>query len=157
MKQIPRISESEWQVMRVLWAMSPATANQVVEALSDASEWKPKTIKTLLNRLVNKKALGFRQTDGRAYEYYPLVEEEQCIRSWRHARGYESYGERLVGRQWRRVGQRIGPRILQVRPGSSGHVFRERGSATRLDANIPDQQSEWAIHDLGGDSELHKR
>jgi BlaI family transcriptional regulator, penicillinase repressor len=77
MKRTPRISESEWQVMRVLWGKSPATANDVVEALGASTSWKPKTIKTLLNRLVKKRALGFRQV-GREYQYFPLVAEADC-------------------------------------------------------------------------------
>ncbi|MHC4497914.1 MAG: BlaI/MecI/CopY family transcriptional regulator [Planctomycetota bacterium] len=79
MKMIPKISESEWQVMRVLWAENPSTANEVVKALS-ATAWKPKTIKTLLNRLVKKKVLGF-ERKGREYHYYPLVAEAACVRA----------------------------------------------------------------------------
>jgi BlaI family penicillinase repressor len=79
MRVIPKISESEWQVMRVLWAKNPSTANEVVDALS-ATAWKPKTIKTLLNRLVKKKALGF-ERKGREYHYYPLVAESACVRA----------------------------------------------------------------------------
>jgi len=80
MKAIPRISESEWQVMRSLWAKNPSTANEVVELLSATTTWKPKTIKTLLNRLVKKKALGFERR-GREYHYYPLVSEAACVRA----------------------------------------------------------------------------
>lgn len=70
--------------MKVLWARSPATANEVVEALSDTTDWQPKTIKTLLSRLVGKKALGFQKT-GRAYAYYPLVDERECVRAERRS------------------------------------------------------------------------
>ncbi len=80
MKNLPGISESEWQVMKVLWASAPQTGNQVVDALADSSAWSPKTIKTLLNRLVKKKALGF-EKQGRSYSYYPLVREEDCARA----------------------------------------------------------------------------
>ena len=59
MKQIPKISESEWQIMKLLWAKSPSTANEIVKALSATTAWKPKTIKTLINRLVKKQALGY--------------------------------------------------------------------------------------------------
>ena len=77
MKQIPKISESEWQVMKLLWAKSPSTANEIVEALP-ATTWKPKTIKTLINRLVKKQALGY-EKKGRQYHYYPLVDKAECI------------------------------------------------------------------------------
>lgn len=80
MDQIPKISDSEWQVMRVLWGKSPATAKQVVKALSDKTLWSPKTVRTLLNRLVRKEALGF-EKNGREYHYYPRVKEEQCVRA----------------------------------------------------------------------------
>ncbi|MBI5093368.1 MAG: BlaI/MecI/CopY family transcriptional regulator [Candidatus Hydrogenedentes bacterium] len=80
MKPLPRISDAEWEVMKVLWEKSPATANDVVERLRDATSWNPRTIKTLLNRLVGKKALGFEE-DGRMYRYYPLVSEAECARA----------------------------------------------------------------------------
>jgi BlaI family penicillinase repressor len=80
MKRIPRISEAEWTVMRVLWRQSPATANDVVEALRGEADWHPKTVRTLLARLVRKKALGFKK-EGRAYLYYPLVDETAVARA----------------------------------------------------------------------------
>jgi len=66
--------------MKVLWARAPATANNVVEALSSTTSWSPKTIRTLLNRLVHKKALGFKKR-GREYHYFPLVDERTCVRA----------------------------------------------------------------------------
>ena len=80
MKRLPRISESEWQVMRELWLCGRATANEVVDALAGSTTWKPKTIKTLINRLVKKGALGF-EKQGRAYLYHPLVNEADCVRA----------------------------------------------------------------------------
>jgi BlaI family transcriptional regulator, penicillinase repressor len=79
-KSIPRISEAEWQVMKALWGKGSATANEVVEALAGATAWKPKTIRTLLNRLVQKKALGYKK-DGREYLYHPLIKEDACVRA----------------------------------------------------------------------------
>lgn len=81
MSEIPKISEAEWEVMKIFWAKAvPCTANEIVEGLGGFSEWKPNTIKTLITRLVKKGALGFRE-ERRIYRYYPLVSEEQCIRS----------------------------------------------------------------------------
>lgn len=79
MKKLPRISEAEWQVMRVLWERAPRTANEVVDALAGETDWNPRTVKTLLNRLVNKGALGF-EPSGRSYLYHPRVSEEACAR-----------------------------------------------------------------------------
>jgi BlaI family penicillinase repressor len=79
MGNVPRISDAEWQVMKVLWAQSPLTANEVVEALEASTDWNPRTIKTLLNRLVKKKALGYRE-EGRRYLYFPRATEAACVR-----------------------------------------------------------------------------
>lgn len=95
MKSIPRIAESEWQVMQVLWRRGPATANDVVEALSGTSSWKPKTIKTLLNRLVKKRAIGF-DKDGRQYRYFPLLSEAECAGRERRSFLQRVYGGSLT-------------------------------------------------------------
>jgi BlaI family penicillinase repressor len=79
MKDVPHISDTEWIVMKAIWSLSPVTAGQVVDALSRTTKWKPRTIKTFLNRLVKKGAVGFR-VDGRSYSYFPLVSEAECIR-----------------------------------------------------------------------------
>ncbi len=79
MSNIPRISETEWEIMQVLWAKAPLSSDEIIQRLaaSDAT-WHPKTARTLLNRLVKKKALAFRK-EGRAYYYRPLVSEAQCV------------------------------------------------------------------------------
>jgi len=79
MPTIPRISETEWEVMKVVWAHAPLTANDVIARLAAQDpSWHPKTARTLLNRLVKKQALGF-ERDGRAYLYRPLVAEPDCV------------------------------------------------------------------------------
>lgn len=76
----PQISDAEWIVMNVVWEQAPVTANQVVEALDGRADWKPKTIHTLLRRLVQKGALGF-DKKGREHLFRPLVDAQHC----RHA------------------------------------------------------------------------
>jgi BlaI family transcriptional regulator, penicillinase repressor len=79
MTRIPKIAESEWKVMKVLWSRSePMPAYDIIQALS-SEEWQPKTVKTLLSRLVKKRALGYR-TYKNLYLYYPLVSEAQCVK-----------------------------------------------------------------------------
>ena len=94
MKKLPRISDAEWRVMKVLWAESPKTADEVVDALTPVTIWKPKTIKTLINRLLNKKAIGY-EKKGRAYHYYPLVDETECAKSVTRSFLQRVYGRAL--------------------------------------------------------------
>jgi BlaI family penicillinase repressor len=79
MKEMPRISEAEWEVMKVLWESSLITANEIVEKLEGQVSWKPKTVKTLINRLLKKNAIAF-EKDDRTYRYYPIISKEDCIR-----------------------------------------------------------------------------
>ena len=67
--------------MKICWLKSaPCTANEIVKALEQSTDWKPNTIKTLIGRLVKKGVLGF-QEEGRAYLYDPLVTEEECVKA----------------------------------------------------------------------------
>lgn len=76
---IPRISETEWEIMRIIWTRHPATAAEIISELAAKdSSWHPKTAKTLLARLVVKKVLGY-ESRGRAYVYKPLVTEKECV------------------------------------------------------------------------------
>jgi BlaI family penicillinase repressor len=91
MSQPPRISESEWEVMKICWSRSPVSAQEIIDALAPGNSWHPKTVKTLVNRLVNKGALGFTK-DGRAYRYHPLVAESDCVSA-----ESESFLDRVFG------------------------------------------------------------
>jgi len=77
-KRTPRISEAEWEAMRVVWARGSVSAQEVVDALGDHG-WSPRTVKTLLNRLKTKGALGY-EARGKAYIYRPAVRMEDCVR-----------------------------------------------------------------------------
>ena len=88
----PRISDTEWEIMKILWQRAPLTAQEIITALTSRDlSWHPKTAKTLLNRLVKKKALAYDQ-EGRAYLYRPLVQEGDCVRA-----EAESFLQRVFG------------------------------------------------------------
>ncbi|HEY3853935.1 MAG TPA: BlaI/MecI/CopY family transcriptional regulator [Verrucomicrobiae bacterium] len=75
-----RISESEWQIMSIVWENPPVAAAAVVERLGKQKGWHQRTIRTLLDRLVRKGAL--RTTlEGKRYLYDPLIHQEECVRS----------------------------------------------------------------------------
>jgi BlaI family penicillinase repressor len=74
---VASISNAEWVLMKVLWPGAPMTAQQVIDALPADVEWKAKTVKTLLGRLVAKGVLGFERA-GREHVYTPTVEEAAC-------------------------------------------------------------------------------
>ena len=79
-KEMPRIADAEWRVMQVLWERGPQTANDVVNALSNKVRWKPRTVKTLISRLVKKGAVKAKE-EGHRYRYSAAVNESACVRS----------------------------------------------------------------------------
>lgn len=91
MTQKRKISEAEWQVMKVLWQEAPLCAQEVSDRLAGTISWNPKTVKTLINRLVAKKVLGFKKT-GRLHFFEPLVTETECA-----LEASESFLERVFG------------------------------------------------------------
>jgi BlaI family penicillinase repressor len=81
MTNLPAISDAEWDVMLVLWeAPGPMVAADVMARLSSSKTWSAATVKTLLNRLVNKRALAF-EAQGNRYLYRPAVERARCVRA----------------------------------------------------------------------------
>jgi len=80
-----KISEAEWKVMQVIWHRHPIAAADILAELSGEVPWKDKTVKTLINRLVNKGVLGF-EKQGKAYLYHPLVSRAESV--GRETRGF---------------------------------------------------------------------
>jgi BlaI family penicillinase repressor len=76
---MPSISDAEWDVIKVLWDRGPLTAGEVVEALQSARDWKPRTVKTLLARLVKKGAVRAEVQDKR-YLYRPAITRQAATR-----------------------------------------------------------------------------
>lgn len=89
---IPSISEAEAHVMEFLWrAPGPVGAEQIVAALADTHHWQAATVKTLLNRLLNKGALSA-DKDGRRFLYQAVLQRDDWL-----ARESDSMLQRLFG------------------------------------------------------------
>ncbi|KUO60925.1 MAG: transcriptional regulator [Gracilibacter sp. BRH_c7a] len=73
-----RISDAEWLVMKVLWQENPLTASLITDHLQPEIGWSPKTIQTLIARLVKKGALAVNKEAG-LNQYYPLLSQEECM------------------------------------------------------------------------------
>ena len=74
-----QISDSEKIIMDSLWERSPLTAKQIIESLDSNLNWHDKTVKTLLNRLLKKKAINFRK-NGREYIYLPILKKSDYVK-----------------------------------------------------------------------------
>lgn len=78
MKSLPQISEAEFEVMKIVWKHAPISTNEITDMLVKTTIWSPKTIQTLIKRLVNKGALSY-EKQSRVFVYTPLVGEAEYI------------------------------------------------------------------------------
>ncbi|MDQ1092181.1 BlaI family penicillinase repressor [Xanthomonas sacchari] len=105
------ISDAEAVVMEVLWERHPLSAQEVFAALSGHGGWAEPTVKTLLNRLLNKGAIRA-DKQGRRYLYTPLLQRAQWV---------QQQSEGLLDRLF---GGRIAPLVAH---------FSERGKLSDAD------------------------
>jgi predicted transcriptional regulator len=67
-----RISAAESQVMEAVWGKGPLAADEIVAEVGEPQGWGEATVKTLINRLLKKKALVSERNEGRT-RYRALV------------------------------------------------------------------------------------
>lgn len=75
---LPELSQSEWQVMNVIWDNRRVTASDIIKTLSDSQEWTPATIRTFLHRLVKKGAITYEE-DGNRYIYRAVITRRASV------------------------------------------------------------------------------
>ena len=70
-----KISDAEIEVMKVIWEKKEVTSLEIIQKLDDHN-WNDNTIRTLINRLIAKKAVGIAKKEGKTYTYVPLIKED---------------------------------------------------------------------------------
>lgn len=78
MNDLPQISEAEFEVMKIVWKYAPISTNEITDELLRTTSWSPKTIQTLIKRLVTKGALTY-EKQSRVFVYTPVVKESEYI------------------------------------------------------------------------------
>ena len=69
------ITDSEWQIMQLLWADAPLTITKLEKLLKDKTGWSKHTIITILKRMLTKKTIIV-EDDGRLKRFYPAMAKE---------------------------------------------------------------------------------
>jgi BlaI family penicillinase repressor len=78
LKQI-NITDAELPIMKVLWEKGSITSPEIFDGIAGAKNKNKSTLKTLLLRLVQKKAVGYEEINSRNYRYTALVSQAQYI------------------------------------------------------------------------------
>lgn len=97
-----RLSDAEWYVMEALWSAGrPIAASDIAERVPSERGWSLATVKSLLSRLLAKRAIEPKQ-DGRRFLYSPAIEREPYV---------ADESRRFVGRLF---GGRLSPLFAQL-------------------------------------------
>ena len=75
-----QITGAESKIMEALWRRGPLTADEIVAEVAGAEQWGEATVKTLINRLLKKKAIQSVRTEGR-HRYQPLVQRADYVQA----------------------------------------------------------------------------
>lgn len=72
------LSNSEWEIMNVLWDTSRMTIRQIVAKLNEKRFWDKHVVITMLNRMEKKGAVSYKR-NGRAKEYYSVISQNETV------------------------------------------------------------------------------
>ena len=72
------VTEAEWEVLRIVWAMETIDSKTIVEILEKKKNWTVSTTKTLLRRLVQKNILETKKI-GNKFLYNAIIEEQKTL------------------------------------------------------------------------------
>lgn len=78
MEEVRVITESEWKILQQLWINEPLTITRLTKAFERDTGWTKHTIISFLNRM-EEKDLVFYQEDGRARQYYTLIDRDMAL------------------------------------------------------------------------------
>ena len=78
MKNLPQISDAEFEVMDIIWKYAPISTNEITDCLANTKDWSPKTIYTMLSRL-EKKGVIVHEKESRVFVYTPCVKKDDYL------------------------------------------------------------------------------
>lgn len=92
-KKVQTISAAEFKVLEILWENSPLSASQI-NLLDGVELWSHRTIKSLINCLLKKKAISYNQ-DGNRYFYYPSLKKSDYLHITSHSFMHRLFGGKI--------------------------------------------------------------
>ncbi len=86
-----KLSESEWEIMKVFWDKGSLALRDVVQELEGDGSWAYDTVKTLIRRMVDKGWLSTTRV-GSCYLYSPAVERSKAV-----GQALKEFSSRVLG------------------------------------------------------------
>ena len=79
-KDLPRLTASEWPLMKVLWDSGPQALGDIYARLPEDHGWAYDTVKTLVRRLAAKGWISAQRV-GKSFLYRAAVPRAQALRT----------------------------------------------------------------------------
>ncbi len=73
------LSDTDRIIMDIIWEEGEVSNPSLLADLQGTLDWSRHTLKTYLNRLIEKGLVGSRPVNGRKNVYYPLISREEYM------------------------------------------------------------------------------
>ena len=74
------VTAAESKIMEALWRHGEMTVAEIIDHIAQSEAWGQATVKTLVNRLLKKKAIQSAKTEGR-HVYRPLLQRADYLQA----------------------------------------------------------------------------
>ena len=75
-----KLSDSEIYIMHVIWDNGEATSFDILDKVKADKKLSENTVRTLLARMVKKKAIYISEKNGKTYTYKSLINKNEFLR-----------------------------------------------------------------------------
>lgn len=75
-----KLSDCEIYIMHVIWTNEETTSFDILDKVKEDKKLSEKTVRTLLARMVKKKAIYISSKTGKTYTYKPLIDKNEFLR-----------------------------------------------------------------------------
>lgn len=75
-----KLSDSEIYIMHVIWNKGKATSFDILEKVQKDKKLSENTVRTLLLRMVKKKAIRVCQKDNKTHTYEAIIDKDEFLR-----------------------------------------------------------------------------
>lgn len=73
-----KLTDTEWEIMMLLWKKSPLTCRQIEDALKEETGWSRHSIISFLKRMMKKNYVCMEEAKP-ARLYYPLLNKNETV------------------------------------------------------------------------------
>lgn len=76
-----KLSDCEIYIMHVIWTNEETTSFDILDKVKEDKKLSENTVRTLLARMVKKKAIYISSKTGKTYTYKPLIDKNEFLKN----------------------------------------------------------------------------